>query len=433
MKFFPTTVNMKLGLIVFAVIIALASLLYANGLVNRLRDRERAGMEIWAGAREEVARGAVGNPYLKEFYALGSNLDTDGDPETDRLRAALSWALRMPSGEHTNFFFSLISEYYQDVPAIIADSANEPITWRNLGISEEGPVSAADSARVRRRIAQMAEVYPPLSIVVAPGDGFAGLNQRVYYDESTLIRELRIFPYVQLLFVGLLIMVGYLGFSYVRRNEQSSLWAGMAREAAHQLGTPLSSLLGWNELMRQRGDADQEVLDEMARDLKRLTRVTQRFNDIGSMPRLTAQPLAPSIASTADYIRRRMPRSGVTLEVDVPDDLVAPLNAELFEWVIENLLKNALDATCGDECLIRLTGSAQGKWIHVDCVDNGNGIDRRHRKDIFRPGYSTKKRGWGLGLSLAKRIIKDYHGGSLVLLHSAPGQGATFRIELPRA
>ncbi len=433
MKSYPTAVNLKLGLIVFAVIIALASLLYGNGLVNRLRERERAGMEIWAGAREEVARGAISNPYRVELDGLASALEEGDLTDSQRYREALAWALRQPSGQHTNFFFELISEYYQDVPAIITDSLGAPVTWRNLGVPEGESLSARDAAKVRARLPKMAAVYEPLTIEVPPGEGYDGLMQHVYYGESGLIRELRIFPYVQLLFVGLLVIVGYMGFSYVRRNEQSRLWVGMAREAAHQLGTPLSSLMGWNELMRQRDGADVATLDEMSRDLQRLSRVAHRFNDIGSLPRLVVQPLAPAIEGTADYIRRRMPRHGVTLSLDVPPALTAPLNAQLFGWVIENLLKNALDAIQNDEGRISITAFAEGGHIYVDCADSGKGIERHLRKEIFRPGYSTKKRGWGLGLSLAKRIIQDYHGGTLTLLHGASGQGATFRIELPAA
>jgi len=430
MKSYPATVNLKLGLIVFAVAIALVSLLYANGLVNRLRERERAGMEIWAGAREEVARSAISNPYQAEFDALSEALE-DGD--NSRAREALAWAGRMPMGLHTNFLFAIISEYYQDVPAIITDSLDVPVTWRNLRVPERVPISPEDSLRVRERVREMSAVYDPITIEVPPGEGYDGLVQRVYYDESRLIWELRIFPFAQLLFVGLLIMVGYMGFSYVRSNEQSRLWVGMAREAAHQLGTPLSSLMGWVELMRRHENADREALDEMSRDLQRLNRVTNRFNDIGSMPRLVVQPLAPVITNTADYIRRRMPKHGVTLTVDVAPELEAPMNTQLFGWVVENLLKNALDAIQHDEGRIQLTARAGGRRIYVDCSDNGKGVDWRLRHDIFRPGYTTKKRGWGLGLSLARRIVKDYHGGSLRLLRSNSDQGATFRIELPSA
>ena len=433
MKSYSATVNLKLGLIVFAVAIALASLLYANGLVNRLRDRESAGVEIWAGAREEVARSAIGNPYHEEFDAFSEALNSGWIGDIDRGREALAWARRMSVGENTNFLFSIISEYYQDVPAIITDSLDEPITWRNLSIAESGPISPEDSAKVRQRAQEMAASYDPITIEVLPGEGYDGLLQRVYYDESQLIRELRIFPYLQLLFVGLLILVGYMGFSYVRRNEQSKLWVGMAREAAHQLGTPLSSLMGWIELMRQHENADDETLDEVSRDLQRLSKITSRFNDIGSMPRLVVQPLAPVITNTADYIRRRMPQHGVTLELDIPSDLQAPINTQLFGWVIENLLKNALDAIQDESGQIKLTARLEGRKIHVLCEDSGKGIDWRLRNDIFRPGYSTKKRGWGLGLSLSRRIIKDYHGGTLRLLRFSQGQGATFRIELPSA
>ena len=430
MKSRTATVNLKLGLIVFAMIIALASLLYANGLVERLRDRERASMEIWSGARQEVARSAISNPYRQEFYALADQIGGITGEDADRMREALTWAYRQPQGEHTDFFVKLFSEYYQDVPAVIMDTLHRPIAWRNLAIPEQGPHTAEDSLAVQERARRM-NAYDPIAIDVPAMGSSPGLRQWVYYDDSRLIRELRIFPYVQLLFVGLLVMVGYMGFSYVRRNEQSNLWVGMAREAAHQLGTPLSSLLGWNELLRQQGEADENVVNEMSHDLERLGRITNRFNDIGSVPKLVAQPVAPSISNTADYMRRRIPQNGVELEVSVPEDLKASLNTELFEWVIENLIKNALDAMQGAPGKVSITARKEARRIRIEVADSGKGIDRRFRKDIFRPGYSTKTRGWGLGLSLARRIVQDYHGGSLTLAHSAPGQGATFRIELP--
>ena len=335
-------------------------------------------------------------------------------------------------GPH-RLLFDVISDYYTDVPAIITDSLRQPQSWHNLAVSDMGPFSSADSQYVQKRLEQMAATYDPIPIKVDFDDPQGDLKQYVYYDESEFIRELRIFPYLQLLFVGLFITVGYLGFSYVRRSEQSSLWVGMAREAAHQLGTPISSLMGWLEIMRQGDNYPQHTVDEIARDVQRLSRVAHRFSDIGSMPRLAPMQLAPCITGTADYIRTRLPQQGITLTVDVPAELRAPLNAHLFEWVIENLLKNALDAIESAGGVIRISAKAEGARIYIDIRDNGKGIDRRQRKNVFRPGYSTKKRGWGLGLSLAKRIVEDYHGGALTLAQSKPGQGATFRVELPMA
>lgn len=446
MKAYRLSVNLKLGLILFAGLIAVASLVYTHSLVNRLRERESAGMQIWAGARAQIID-TPDNPYPEQLRGLDHFLSrvraVEGDgpplPSDEELRGyqeAVAWANTMPPGEQLNFFLEIIATYYLDVPAIIIDSLDRPQTWRNIGVPESAPVSSADSLRVVRRAREMAEVYTPITVEKVHPEG--KLKQFVYYDESSLVKELRIYPYLQLLFVGLFVLVGYLGFSYVRRSEQSSLWVGMAREAAHQLGTPISSLMGWLELLRQpdmEGDARETALDEVEKDIERLTRVTHRFNDIGSMPRLEAMSLAPFISHTADYIRRRFPQKGqrVSLDVVVPDGLRAPLNAELFEWVIENLLKNALDAIEKTEGLIKISAYQENGRVYIDVSDNGKGIDRRHWKNVFRPGYSTKKRGWGLGLSLAKRIVEDYHGGALTLAQSKVGQGSTFRIELPAA
>ena len=441
MKAYRLTVNLKLGLIVFAMLIAVVSLVYNNQLVDRLRARESTGMQIWAGATALLAS-APTNPYQEQLLRLERMLNQmrseAASParlaELEAFSDAVAWARTMPPDGEITFFQDITSQHYIDVPAIITDSLIRPQAWHNISLPDSIPVSPADSLRVRRRVDEMAEVYPPISIEQVYPQG--RLKQFVYYDESDLIRELRIYPYLQLLFVGLFVLVGYLGFSYVRRSEQSSLWVGMAREAAHHLGTPISSLMGWLALLRQpdmASDAHEAALDEVEKDIERLSRVANRFNDIGSLPKLEAMPLAPFISNTADYIRRRFPQRGVSLDVEVPDGLRAPLNAQLFEWVIENLLKNALDAIEKSEGKIKISAHRENGRIYIDVSDNGKGIDRRQWKNVFRPGYSTKKRGWGLGLSLAKRIVEDYHGGALTLAQSKPGQGATFRIELPAA
>jgi len=258
----------------------------------------------------------------------------------------------------------------------------------------------------------------------------------MHYGESSLVTAVRWFPYVQLGFVSLFVLVGYFGFSYVRSSEQKSLWVGMAKEAAHQLGTPISSLMGWLEVLRAKESVDESerlTFDEIEKDIQRLTRVSSRFSGIGSLPKLDEQSLKPVIENISEYMRRRLPQGGKTVElsIDIPEELKAPLNAELFEWVIENLLKNAIDATLFEQGKIDISAKKMDGNVLIDVSDSGKGIDRRQWKNVFRPGYSTKKRGWGLGLSLARRIVEDYHGGSLVLLHSRPDEGTTFRITLP--
>jgi hypothetical protein len=461
MKAYRVSVNLKLGLIVFAVAIAVASLWYTNDLVDRLREREASMIQLWAEALAQVPKAAQEgalNPYLEEFRQLdevlasGAVADTVGMPlqreRVDGFRRAVAWAQGMPPSSDLTFILDAFLEPNAfGIPAVLVDSTmQQPIIWRNVDVGAESVagLSPGDSADVMERLhrvrTRMLAGHDPIPIDVtfpAPAGGPSfRLMQYMLYGESALVTDLRRFPFVQLLFVALFVLVGYLGFSYVRRSEQSSLWVGMAKEAAHQLGTPISSLMGWLEVLRMPGrTAGQEetALDQIGHDIGRLHRVTSRFSDIGSLPRLQEQPVEPVIRSVLDYMQARLPshRRSVALTADVEEGLAARLNAELFEWVIENLVKNALDAIDSATGEIRLAASRSDGQIRIDVRDTGKGIDRRSARMIFRPGYSTKKRGWGLGLSLAKRIVEDYHGGTLVLLQSRPGSGSTFRIEIP--
>lgn len=443
MKAYRLSVNLKLGLIIFAILMVVASLAYTNQLISRLLERERASVQIWADANEQLVSAANDNPFREELLGLDQLLSrlhrmgsTNPLVEEERMQAfreAVNWAQQMPPDDQITFLANITTLYYIDIPAILTDSSNNPVGWRNISVPDAVSLSRADSLKVLSRLEEMAELYPPIPIEL---EYDRPLRQYVYYDESELVKELRIYPYLQLLFVSLFILVGYLGFSYVRRSEQSSLWVGMAREAAHQLGTPISSLMGWLELLRMREMEEEQydgALDEVEKDIERLSRVANRFSDIGSLPKLQPLSLATVLSNTADYIRRRIPQQGkrVTLDVNVQGELVAPLNAELFEWVIENLLKNALDAIEKNEGSIQIAAQRVEDRVQIDVIDSGKGIDRRQWKNVFRPGYSTKKRGWGLGLSLAKRIVEDYHGGTLTLAQSKVGKGSTFRIEIP--
>ena len=470
MKAYRLSVRLKLGLIVFAGVIALASLAYTQRLVDRLRDREQSVIQLWADAQAQVAQAQqrTTNPYQRELKDLDAYLravaaGTDGragsaaatagagtltPDEAARLRDAVAWAETMPPTGELDFILNEILEPNPfSIPAIITDSLRqEPKFWRNVDVPETlSGLPAEDSAQAVRKLKRMRRemdaTYDPIPIRIdlrgVEGANGAQLTQYVYYDESPLVTELRWFPYIQLLFVGLFIGVGYVGFSYVRRSEQSNLWVGMAREAAHQLGTPISSLMGWTEILRMPDlDEDQrmDAVEEIDKDVQRLNRVAARFSDIGSMPKLEERDLGPIVEQTADYVRRRAPRRGrrVTIDVDMPDPVVARVNEELFAWVIENLLKNALDAI-EEDGRIEVTGFDDGEFINIDVRDTGCGIDRREWRNIFRPGFSTKKRGWGLGLSLAQRVVEEYHEGSIRLMESTPGEGSRFRVEIPRA
>ncbi len=454
MQAYRWSVRLKLGLIVFAVGIALASLLYTQRLVDRLREREQRVIELWADAQAEVvqAQRQTSNPHRADLQRLDTYLQSVEQapmspalpPEqVQRYREAVDWAQTMPPTGALNFILDEILEPNPfGVPAIIMDSTRtEPLFWRNVEVSESlGGLSSADSAeavkRLRERQSEMASTFEPIPIQIALPGRSEQLTQYVYYDESALVTELRIYPWVQLLFVGLFVVVGYLGFSYVRRSEQSNLWMGMAREAAHQLGTPLSSLMGWVQMLRSAdGEAAQqeEIIDEIENDVERLQRVADRFSDIGSQPKRERQDLAPIVEETVEYIRRRIPQRGqdISLTVELDRPMEASVNEELFAWVLENLLKNALDAIEDDVGRISVRGGRTDNGAYVTVEDTGAGIERSQRKNVFRPGYSTKTRGWGLGLSLARRVVETYHNGALELVETSVGEGATFRIDLP--
>ena len=258
---------------------------------------------------------------------------------------------------------------------------------------------------------------------------------KVHFGESPLIVRLRWLPLIELVIATLFILVGYIGFSYIKRSEQSNIWVGMARETAHQLGTPLTSMMGWIELLKHQAETSPKILEtvsEFEHDAKRLTKVADRFSKIGSKPDLKQENIVEIIQHTIQYFEKRLPQMGkkVAISVEYTHMFSANLNRELFEWVIENLVKNALDAMEDGKGSITFQLKKEGRKTILDVTDTGKGIDATYHKDIFRPGFSTKKRGWGLGLSLSKRIIETYHNGKLRLIKSSIGEGTTFRIIL---
>lgn len=313
-----------------------------------------------------------------------------------------------------------------DFPIIVTDSRGHPKNWKNV------PVAAADtSAEAMAKLKRLVSIMDrggnrPMSIEVAPGqvDWF-------HYGDSAVIRRLRWLPWIEIAAAALFIVVGYVGFRNIQRSEERMVWVGLAKETAHQLGTPLTSMLGWLELLRAEG-IQSRALGEMSRDIRRLEKVTARFSQIGYMGALTPYSIAEAIGETTDYFRSRLPQSGMPIEIveEVDCDQLVPLNRELFSWVLENLIKNSLNAVDEKGGKISVRCFSRGDRVFVDVTDNGRGIEPRNRKHIFRPGFSTKKRGWGLGLSLARRIIQEYHGGRLFLKESVPGQGTTMRIVL---
>lgn len=319
-----------------------------------------------------------------------------------------------------NFFLNEVTGNSVSAPVIIMDSTRKNVLqYGNL--SEE---KMQDSAFVAHQIEIMEAENEPISFdFLSFGKAF------IYYRSSDLLMRMQFYPLLQIVLIALLICVAYLLFSYARRSEQNQVWAGMAKETAHQIGTPLSSLMAWNELLKMQPDKIDGI-EEMEKDIQRLDTIAERFSKIGSQPILEPVDVVPIITETMDYLKTRCSRR-VEFDLQIPanHEIILPLSASLFRWVIENLVKNAIDAMGGQGKIILLMKEEPEQLI-IDLTDTGKGIPKSAFKQIFNPGYTSKKRGWGLGLSLAKRIIQDYHKGKIFVKSSVINEGTTFRIIL---
>jgi len=305
------------------------------------------------------------------------------------------------------------------VPVVLTDSTKT----RMLKFGNISSTISDDSLQVKTLIAQMARQNEPLEVSI-PGQG----THFIFFEDSEVLKQLRMFPVFQLILIGVFLLVAYLIFSTFRKAEQNQVWVGMAKETAHQLGTPLSSLMAWSAILEDQG-VDKKLLTELNKDLERLSTITDRFSKIGSQADLTREDIDAICKNALDYLRPRVSsrvKIEMTHEEGIPSVLI---NKPLFGWVLENLVKNAVDAMEGEGVLHLTTGSENGT-VFIDINDSGKGIPKGKWKTVFQPGYTTKKRGWGLGLSLVKRIIDNYHHGKIFVKWSEPGQGTTFRIQL---
>jgi len=301
------------------------------------------------------------------------------------------------------------------MPVILVDAKKEHILASNLKDTKE-PLSVY--------LKKFKSMNAPIKIDLGNKN-----THWLYYDQSPEVKQLRWFPYIQFSMIAIVVLIGYLVFSTFRRAEQNQVWAGMAKETAHQLGTPLSSLVAWVDLLESK-DTDPESLEEMRKDLSRLGKVTDRFSKIGSETKLESLDIVRTVTEILSYLKIRLSNK-VVIEIDAKEQgLLVPHNAALIEWVIENITKNAVDAM-GGSGRFSVSIVQNTHWIHIDLSDTGKGLTPKQFKTVFQPGYSTKKRGWGLGLSLAKRIIEDYHKGKILVLKSEINKGTVFRISLP--
>ena len=303
-------------------------------------------------------------------------------------------------------------------PVIYATDRDSVLDYGNLD-----SVSMNYSTFVKDKIAEMKEVNEPLEIQLGEDQ-----TNYIYYDDSPLLIKLKYYPFIQLSVIGLFLIFAYYLFSTARKSEQNQVWVGMAKETAHQLGTPLSSLLAWVEVLRAKG-VDEETIRELSQDIGRLETVTERFSKIGAKPNLEQHDVNRVIGKTISYLKTRLSKNVKFTQTGASGEVLASMNIPLLEWVLENIIKNGVDAIGGDGT-IDIDIIDQSQFVYIDISDNGKGIPKGKRKTVFEPGFTTKQRGWGLGLSLTKRIIENYHSGKVFVKSSELGQGTTFRIVL---
>lgn len=383
MNIYASKQRWKMLLFLLAILIGIGSLFYTNSLVKSLSLEEKKKVQLWAEATALLVQ------------------EESNDPNID-------------------LFLTQIIQTNSTVPVILLDE-NGKMSSRNL-----------DSAKVQKpgyleqELEVMKEQNPPIQITLNNGK-----KNFIYFKESTILAMLTWYPYIQLALIIIFILVAYFAFSSSRHAEQNQVWVGLSKETAHQLGTPASSLSAWVEVLRTHVK-DEAIINELEKDVNRLKIITERFSKIGSMPRLGPVNLRLILENVIDYIKNRSSdKSQIQLQLS-NNNIIIPLNISLFEWVIENLLKNALDAMQGKGLLVISVNETKDD-VFIDIIDSGKGIPKSLYKTVFKPGYTTKSRGWGLGLSLAKRIIEMYHRGKIYVLHSEMDKGTTIRIVLKKS
>ncbi|WP_025000024.1 sensor histidine kinase [Prevotella aurantiaca] len=377
--------QVKIILVVAAIAIAVMSLVASNILTKDLARQERTKMEVWAEAMRALSQ---------------------ADENTD-----LALVLKVLNENNT-------------IPVVVLDSDENVTDFRNVTINAK---NYKDSLQYVSTMAKLLKANKQNIKISLSGTSNDYID--VCYDDSLMLKRLAFYPYVQLGVVMLFVVVAIFALLTSKRAEQNKVWVGLSKETAHQLGTPISSLMAWTTILKE-NYPDDELLPEMDQDVKRLQLIADRFSKIGSLPEPIPVSLSEVLDHVIDYMDRRTSKT-IQLKKDFPtEDIIIRLNASLFEWVIENLCKNAVDAMGGVSGTITLHVETIGERVIVEISDTGKGIKKKDLRNIFRPGFTTKSRGWGLGLSLAKRIVEEYHNGKIFVKSSELGKGTTFRIEL---
>jgi len=383
--------KIKWYVLAVAGLISAGSIYYTNMIVSKLSDRERRFIELTARSIEYAANeGAQDLIFIAEEFIIPNN----------------------------------------SIPFILTDGANRPISHRNIKL-KKGLTEREQMEELKKMVEEMRREHGAIRIIFRNAQGGITDYQFLYYKNSALLTQLKYYPYVQLSIIGIFAVLAYLAFSYSRTAEQNRVWVGLAKETAHQLGTPLSSLMAWLEYLRSQPQLkEKEIAAELEKDIQRLEMITARFSSIGSIPILKYENVYEAALSAVNYLQRRI-SSKVKINVEArPPDIQAKINRPLFEWVIENMVKNSVDAMGGAGRIdIRIKRGAHGEVI-LDVADTGKGIPKSSVNQIFKPGYTTKSRGWGLGLTLVKRIVENYHEGKIFVKSTEPNQGTTIRVVL---
>ncbi|SDQ01073.1 Histidine kinase-, DNA gyrase B-, and HSP90-like ATPase [Mucilaginibacter sp. OK268] len=383
----------KYFLLAFAVVIAFGSLFYTRYLVKNIAISERTRAQVWALSMKQVLN-SDDNDFLNYVFAVRDSLT---------------------------------------VPAIVTDAKGDIVIQRGLDTTKTNIKLEAEGKKTKKydpeyfksELDYMKKQHAPIKLLVLGEQWF------VYYKDSALLQQLRLFPYIQLTVIAIFLLMAYTAFSSSRKSEQDQVWVGLAKETAHQLGTPISSLMAWIELMKEKFNAEGDTLiAEMENDVQRLEIVADRFSKIGSKPVLEEHAVYAVVKDFVDYFKVRVSKN-ISFEMTGNPHLKAGLNIPLFDWVLENLLKNAVNAIEGKGGIhIEIGGNKLKNQVFIDVTDTGKGIQRSKFDTVFQPGYTTRKRGWGLGLSLTKRMIENYHNGQIFVKDSEIGKGTTFRIIL---
>jgi nitrogen-specific signal transduction histidine kinase len=387
----PSGKTFRYLFIVAAVIIAIGSVWVTHVLVNKLKEEERKKIENWAEATKILAT------------ETPTDIDPDVFNEYDKLLT------RLLEGNTT-------------IPLIMTDDSDIMTETRNIQLPK-----GEDSIFINKKIKEFKKKHKPILITIDLSENESYI-QYVYYDDSTVLKQLQLFPYIQLAVVFIFIIISFLALNSTKKAEQNKVWVGLSKETAHQLGTPISSLMAWVEYLKSK-NIDPQLLSEMDKDVQRLKIIAERFSKIGSTPKPEPMDLNVAVENAIEYMGKRI-SSKISISMNLPDEPICVwMNESLFGWTIENLIKNAVDAMDGQGKII-ISAHTKGDKIIVDISDTGKGIPKSKFEAVFQPGYTTKKRGWGLGLSLVKRIIESYQKGKIYVYKSELGKGTTFRIEL---